>query len=993
MFLRNICRKVTDIRNNLSENANNRHLVIAALIYLVILAVGGFFLHEHRAFEFIFCCFMILSAWLYSKFIYYQFLNGGEPIRKTLNLPCVSALITGIVIISAFSFMGAYPAGSKSTLTIDMYHQYAPLLNYLRSSLLKGSLSSYSFNLGIGVNFISVFAYYLANPFNAVLVLFPESCLTEVILALIILKICLCAFTFALFLQYTFKKRSMVIPVCAIMYALSAYVIAYSWNIMWLDSLAMLPVVVACLERFIRTGKAGSYIAALAVTLYLNYYIGFMICIFLTVYFIASRVCGSSKYEGDGGQIRLSNGFFKFVLASIVGGGITMFMLLPTYSALQATSAASSSKDTDIAEIAVKTNFDMFDILGRGLFGASPTVRSKGLPNIYCGILTLLCAALFFMNSNIEPGRKFAYGGMLALLLISFSAKLPDLIWHGMHFPNDLPYRFSFIYCFVILTMAYQLLLNVKYVTAKQIAASFFCSALLIMVVEKIDSGDYEFTVIYGSLAIFAIYSAMLYAYKAMKLNRRSLYSLLLAAVALEAMCNANKDLVTLDKNEVYTSRYGFISSDNSKLINKSLDNLEENYGLGAKSSFFRVETLPRLTLSDTALYNYPGITFFSSANYYHATKFLDTLGYRSNEINSVSYRNFVAAADSLLGIKYLITDTELSESSLTGIGVESNDNSKMYTYENTNALPLGFIADYDVLNLNNFSEDYKYNPFEACNALYSAMLGERTEIYEFDGTDVSVGQNSSCELNGNSFMLRPQSNNSVYNFIVTANREDNYYLYVDCSGCTSINVTLPSRTISLSPYQLYTLNVGKLAVGQEIKISITAGSRCSGNIYTAALNGDNFKYALSMLNSQPFEIANFTGSNISGSVNCEKSGVLTTSVPYDLSWKIYVDGEKVDAVPIADALIGVSMNEGAHTVELRYVPKGLMLGSIMSAVSLAMFVYIIISERSLYGRFNVCSVTAASYSENIRKTGTRSVKQFTDKEDFYDSIDDNTGL
>ena len=939
MLIKNIYRLIADFWENLSENRKNRNITIAVLICIAFIFTAGIILKDIILFSAV----SVLIMWLYFRFVYYQFFDVHKQSKCKFKLQIVSFVVTAIIIVLAYYLLGMFPAGPKCSMIVDMYHQYAPMLNFLRDSVINGRLTSYSFCLGTGANFLSVFAYYLASPLNAILLLFPENYLTEGILLITIIKICLCSFTFALFLQYTFKKHNLAIPVCSVLYALSAYTLAYSWNIMWLDSLIMLPIVTACLEHLVRTGKMSAYIAALAVTVYVNYYIGFMICIFLVMYFVASKICRTCKNGTDGCFVESSGGFFKFVLASLIGGGLAMFMILPTYNALKVTSAAE--KSTQLSEIALQTNFDLFDIFGRGLFGTSPTVRSKGLPNIYCGVLTLLTAALFFMNHKINSRKKLAYGGMLALLIVSFSAKLPDLIWHGMHSPNDLPYRFSFIYCFIILTMSYQLLLKIKYTTLKQIAISFLGLIFLTVITEKTAPDAYEFIAIYGSIALFVAYSGLMYAYKSKKLNGKGFYSLLFFVVAFEALFNTNYMINTLNKNETYTSRNGYISSETSQLINESLDVLEKKYNLKSKNTFFRVETLPRLTLSDTALYNYPGITFFSSGSYYSTTRFMDTLGYRSNGINSVSYRNFVAPADALFGIKYLITDTKSNQDSLSEINMISGEQKNMYTYENTDILPFGFMADSEILDLDEFSDDYKYNPFEANNVLFSSMVGENIEIYDTENVKLDANEKSSCDIVGNSFILKPQASDSIYNFTVTAQKDDNYYLYVDCGGCTAITVKLPESTVSIRPRELYIINAGKLMTGQNIEVKITVSSRCSGNIYAATLDRDKFDYALSKLKSQSFEISDFADNRIIGSINCKTSGVMMTSVPYDESWKVYVDGKESKSVSVANAILGINLKEGIHTVEMRYIPKGIVVGTVISVLSAAAFVLIFADE------------------------------------------------
>lgn len=60
-----------------------------------------------------------------------------------------------------------------------------------------------------------------------------------------------------------------------------------------------------------------------------------------------------------------------------------------------------------------------------------------------------------------------------------------------------------------------------------------------------------------------------------------------------------------------------------------------------ANGAFYRMELLPRRTCVDTSLFHYRGMTVFASSNYYKSTKFLGSLGYAINGVNSHLYQSF----------------------------------------------------------------------------------------------------------------------------------------------------------------------------------------------------------------------------------------------------------------------------------------------------------------------------------------------------------------
>ena len=191
-------------------------------------------------------------------------------------------------------------------------------------------------------------------------------------------------------LQTLSGKRDLRVCIVSLMYSLMMYLLAYSWNIMWLDCLMILPLIIVGFERLMRTGRYPLYVLTLFYALYANYYIGFMVCVFLVLYYI-SWVLRQRRTPGCLGRSAV-----RFGLGSLLGGGLAMALLLPVYFSLSATSAAGGSLPSEWA-----SNFPALGLLEQLLYGATPTIRSGNLPNIYCGILAVLLLPVYFTLSAI----------------------------------------------------------------------------------------------------------------------------------------------------------------------------------------------------------------------------------------------------------------------------------------------------------------------------------------------------------------------------------------------------------------------------------------------------------------------------------------------------------------------------------------------------------------------------------------------------------------
>lgn len=224
--------------------------------------------------------------------------------------------------------------------------------------------------------------------------------LTDGILVITLIKVGLAAAFFAACLQYIYHRRDLSVVACSLMYAMMMYTLAYFWNIMWLDVVMILPLVVMCFEKLMREGKYLPYILTLAYALYANYYIGFMLCLFMVLYFLFYLLRRRRTLD------RVGKSFLRFAVGSLIGGGLVMFLLLPVAAALGDTSAAGGSMPE------MTNNFDMFNLLGRHLYDVTPTIRSGNLPNIYCGILPL------FLLPVLSPRRayRFAVGWLYSIV-------------------------------------------------------------------------------------------------------------------------------------------------------------------------------------------------------------------------------------------------------------------------------------------------------------------------------------------------------------------------------------------------------------------------------------------------------------------------------------------------------------------------------------------------------------------------------------------------
>ena len=102
---------------------------------------------------------------------------------------------------------------------------------------------------------MAVAAYYLTSPLNLLAIIWPGY-MADMVSFFIVLKMGLAGFSVCYYLTKRFGQKNISSVVFGMAYALSAYFAAFSWNIMWLDCMWLLPFIVLGLEKLVNERNA-----------------------------------------------------------------------------------------------------------------------------------------------------------------------------------------------------------------------------------------------------------------------------------------------------------------------------------------------------------------------------------------------------------------------------------------------------------------------------------------------------------------------------------------------------------------------------------------------------------------------------------------------------------------------------------------------------------------------------------------------------------------
>jgi uncharacterized membrane protein YfhO len=281
--------------------------------------------------------------------------------------------------------------------------------------------------------------------------------------------------------------------------------------------------------------------------------------------------------------------------------------------------------------------------------------------------------------------HKYLHGGLLLVLIVSFNTNWLNFAWHGFHYPNQLPYRNSFVYIFLLLSLAWPAYKSRAEFTGKQIGAVISTLLLLLLLTQKLSDKPLAGQTLYATLIFLFIYAGVLTVDKVHRLHPADVAILLLITVVIELTTYALVTMHTIDTTEYLSSRDGYTTGAEVDQIRQELARIQKS-----DPGFYRTEVIPPRTTNDGFLYQYRGLSIFASTMPTRPVQFFERLGYHSNSLNSYKYEGSPIVLDSLFGIKYLIRRSNFIEDTLREC---LNTTSELEVYRNPCALPPGFLA------------------------------------------------------------------------------------------------------------------------------------------------------------------------------------------------------------------------------------------------------------------------------------------------------------
>ena len=918
----------------------------------------------------------------------------------------IGPIITLIIMMVLFAISGIYPFGGLTSAYSDGVNQYVPLLSELISKIRGGSSLFFSYNMGRGTNFWSQITYYLSSPINLIGFFFSKNHMDHAFALITMIKPFFISLTFSIYLKYVYKKNNLSIAIFSVIWAMSGFMIASLFITAWLDAIIYFPLAIMGLKRLMDGYSGWIYSLFLGMTILSSFYIGWMVCIFCIVYFIYCFIsddevvyervssdnedCKDNNTEEETVNIfaALKNSYllgssFRFAFASLLGGLMSAIFTLPAIYTLAYTAKGSVEN--------VTINFsDIWGLLASHIFPEKNTYATMTSMNcLYCfaGIITVILLVAYFFNMGIPVRKKVGNAFLLIIMWVSIAFHAVYYIWHGFSEPAGYMYRFAFIYTFILIKIAFEAYDKIDKTPFIGIVVGVVLAGVCTFAIFKSELmsayflSTYLIACIIAAIVVFTV--ILVISSKAPKYQ--SIVSvILLVAVICESIAMNKDNLNTFNMANIFK---------NYETVNEMLDSSEkteyEFTSLTNEDTGFYEMTTYGL------LYGYPSGEIYSSmsdGDYVLATSDLGAYGNRMNSENGATETTPVF--NIMFPTKYVIDGSGRLKENWFHKFIKAENNLKLF--ENNYTMPFIYVVDRGIddwapfsfpIVADNINEVFKrvtatddnvavYNKYENfffnnCTSITTLEKVERTR--EDDGEEHEEGLNSDfwnyldSKMASIAYTIDDVSKPASIEFDTTAQADGLMYIFIDTTEFTDLTISIKGKETKYYAYgdgENRTYEIGDVKKGDVAHISIGGykkGAEDDDVIYVQktssvaavcfTIDEKVFKTGYDKLDAMSdTEIIEFDDTYVKAKVNCNTdNGVLYIPMASDSGWSIYIDGVKQTLFGHPSHILMTVIDEGEHTVEMKFVPQGLLPGAIITGCSvLALMAWAVVSKKKM---------------------------------------------
>ena len=911
---------------------------------------------------------------------------------KEIILIALSFFIPFILLIILLNANHIALNGYKNLtiLMIDLQSQYIAYMRDFRYILIHGGSFVYTTEKIFGGDYLSIFTYYLASPFNLFVVFFKEEAIPLFFVWTCILKMSFASLNFYLFTRITGKfTYQKIIP--AIGYGLLSYSFIYISNYMWLDGVMILPLVPLGIHLLKEKKHCWVYPLAIAYSLMTSWYIGFMVCIFSVLYFHYVYV---KHFSIKNKPSELAAFPIRYAIFSLVGGLLSITFWFVAFMHLSGTKAFAEKPTQQFFSISMlisgflENNYAQTDLIR----------QYHSYFSMFVGIVPLVFAITYFFNGKYSIKERIALFVIILFYLLMSSNRVTTALLHGGKEPTWFPGRYSFIIGFIVcyiasLSMdeaenlhpafysiptvvgiaAIVVLKNVKHSTKMAyypistpsvvmffvtIGFAFLISLFQHLQIKKLEGTKVKLYVSYalGLLVVVQVISLYRGGNKVLNINANDK---LVDGIVVE-----KKQFQTYEaylKDTAYSSAFKLIKKYDKETYNSPFYRMESTFN--RPGNYNEIDNNPMF-------YSYSGLSSYSSSSKKDVESYMSKVGYHYNGFFSKFQAGSTYSITSLLGIKYILEDKNayknnhpyyLDYNTFNKLPITDGD---VNFYHNPNAVNLAFVSDVTAksfINEGNKASSgnvYWFDHFEYQNSMYRSInksIGEDI----FKPLKITDMKTYNLDYEEDEFGIKTfkniKSTSSIRISFEVPEEGKNYPLYFsEKNYFKNANFYIDGKKKEINTYW----NKGIFSFPN------TSNSKHTLNIYfptkmdKATIRPELYYEDLSVLQKyfdkikeQEFVLDkvnnSLTKKSFSGHINItDNSKQLIFTLPYEKEIGVYVDGKKAKTMTKFNIFTGIDLSNysvGNHKITIQYQDKFYALSLPVFFVSLGGFIPLVI--------------------------------------------------
>ncbi|MCR4744190.1 MAG: YfhO family protein [Lachnospiraceae bacterium] len=853
--------------------------------------------------------------------------------KKLLYLS--SFFIPVILYIFIYSRHGICPFGDNTVMTGDMRYQFTDYLSYLKTIIFSNNDFNYSFSKNLGGNLTGFSAYYYFCPLNWITLLFPSSMLPIAEGIILILYAALSSLSFTYMLSKIKGENYLSIPF-ALAYSMMGFTATYFQLSIYFADLILFPLIVLGLEKIIKNPEDKKfYLITLFAALLSNYYLGYMICIFSTIYYIYRIICLAEK-KSD--LLKYIKNTKTFIISSILAAALTAFSLLPAVLSL------SGEKDT--LSISFFRRFEMNTVFAQFFTGSFSGNVSNGLPNIYCGIIIAFFCILYFINSERKLKTRIASLVLIAFFFVNMYINTLNVIWHGFNQPIGFPYRYSFMISFLIIIFAYDEFLEIiNKVNIMKIMLTISLILVYGIYIAVIRTTTINLRELLIDFLIIAISSAVIIFFR----KNSKFYYVLFATVLILQIAD-----LTYNASDVFNYFDLAKLSDYQTYIAATSEKMD--WIKDQDDSFYRIEKDFRRTNNDAMQFDYAGLSHFSSSEKKDKINFMGKLGFRNNGNWAFYNEPTTRFIESFFGIKYFLSEHNQTANKHKRL---TDGHADIIIYGNQTAAPIIFASNSSIRDIN--YNAYNNNPFALQSAIADSITGRNNNIFVKAEPDKIRFENLTEEKKSgyNRYTKINENEDAYIEYDFTVDHESCLYSYFDAPATQNAEIISDGqdRGDYFTTYRWNIVNLYNHEIGDKLTVRLVLKDDTFDltNSYFYYEIRENTESLFNTISQNKAEIRKINSSELEGEIEIldPEMNSITLTIPYDKGWTVYLDGKKTEIKRAVGILMSIDADIGKHAIRMKYCPPGRKAGIIISLIALIISVLYVKNKKQKYNELS----------------------------------------